>query len=78
MDINIGVRIVMSRMLRRNLKLKSRRYKAICTLLKADRGIMAPIIANGIPKPSLPTSTANSLMHTIWGYIKCLWLLLQL
>ena len=59
-DITIGVKIVIRRIFRRNLKLKSRLYKAICTLLKADRGIIAPITANGMPKPSLPTSTANS------------------
>ena len=64
-DINMGVRIVISRILRRNLKLKSRRYNAICTLLKAESGIIAPIIANGIPKPSLPTNTANSSRPTI-------------
>ena len=65
MDINIGVRIVMSRMLRRNLKLKSRLYKAICTLLKAESGIMAPIMANGMPNPSFPTNTASLSRPTI-------------
>ena len=50
----------MSLIFKRNLKLKSLRYNAIWTLLKADKGIIAPITAKGIPKPSLPTNTANS------------------
>ena len=64
-DITIGVKIVIRRIFRRNLKLKSLLYKAICTLLKADKGIIAPIMASGMPKPSLPTNTANSSRPTI-------------